>query len=133
MQRKKERELAFCLIFEKCFRQESCDEILELAEEIRDFELTEYIVKVFKGVFENLSHIDSVVSKYLENWTIDRISKTDLALLRLAVYEMQFCDDIPVNATVNEVVELTKKYSDDKSPAYVNGILRNISREAEQS
>lgn len=131
MTRKQEREQTFCLIFEKCFREETCEEILELAEDVRDFELTEYIKNVFIGIFQNLETIDDIISKYLQNWTIDRISKTDLSLLRLAVYEMKFCDDIPESVTVNEIVELAKAYSGDKGPAYINGVLGNISRSGE--
>ncbi len=131
MTRKQEREQAFCLVFEKCFREETCEEVLELAEDIRDFELTDYIKDVFMGVFQNLEFIDSIISKYLQNWTIERISKTDLALLRLAVYEMKYCEDIPESVTVNEIVELSKVYSTDKGPAYINGVLGNISRSGE--
>ena len=131
MTRKKEREQAFCLIFEKSFRDDSCDEILELAETIRDFELTDYIKAVFGGVFENLDTIDAIISNHLENWKLDRVPKADLALLRLAVYEMKYCSDIPVNVSVNEVVELAKTYSGDKDPAYINGVLGSISRSGE--
>lgn len=131
MTRKQEREQAFCLIFEKCFREETCDEVLELAKDIRDFELTDYIKNVFMGVYQNLEFIDGVISKYLDKWTIDRISKTDLSLLRLAVYEMKFCDDIPESVTVNEAVELAKNYSGEKGPTYINGVLGNILRSGE--
>lgn len=131
MTRKQEREQAFCLIFEKSFRNESCDDILELAEDIREFEITDYINSVFRGVFENLEFIDEIISKHLEKWTIDRIPKADLALLRLGVYEMKFCEDIPVNVSVNEIVELAKTYSGDKDPAYINGVLGSISRSGE--
>ena len=131
MTRKQEREQAFCLIFEKSFHNESCEEILELAEDIREFEITEYIKNVFIGVFENVEFIDGVISKYLSNWTIDRISKTDLALLRLAVYEMKYCNDIPESVTANEIVELAKTYSADKGSSYINGVLGNISRSGE--
>lgn len=131
MTRKKEREQAFCLIFEKSFHSDSCDEILELAKTVRDFELTDYIKTVFCGVFENLDTIDEIISNHLENWKIDRVPKADLALLRLAVYEMKYCSDIPVNVSVNEVVELAKTYSGDKDPAYINGVLGSISRSGE--
>lgn len=128
MTRKEEREQAFCLVFEKSFRDESCDDILELAETIRDFELTDYIVQSFRGVYDNLNDIDSIISKYLTNWKIDRIPKADLALLRLAVYEMKYNGDVPISVTVNEIVELAKSYSGDKDPAYINGVLGGISR-----
>ncbi len=128
MTRKQERDQAFCLIFEKSFRDESCEDILELAETVRDFEITDYIKTVFCGVFDNLEMIDGVISKYLEKWTIERIPKADLALFRLGVYEMKFCEDIPIGVTVNEIVELAKTYSGDKDPAYINGVLGSISR-----
>ena len=128
MTRKQERDKAFCLIFEKSFKDDSCEEILELAESISEFELTEYTKYLFIGVFGNLEFIDGVISKYLKNWSINRISKADLSLLRLAVYEIKFCDDIPENVTINEIVELAKVYCGEKSPAYINGVLGSISR-----
>ncbi len=129
MTRKKEREQVFCLIFEKCFNNESCEEILNTAKEVRDFEITEYIESVFCGVFANLNIIDETISKYLINWKTNRISKIDLALLRYGVYEMKFCDDIPENVTINEIVELAKTYSGEKGPSYINGVLGSISRD----
>ena len=128
MTRKQERDKAFCLIFEKSFKDDSCEEILELAESISEFELTEYTKDLFIGVFFFLVFIDGVISKYLKNWSINRISKADLSLLRLAVYEIKFCDDIPENVTINEIVELAKVYCGEKSPAYINGVLGSISR-----
>ncbi len=128
MTRKEEREQAFCLIFEKCFRADSCDEILELAKTIRDFEMTDYIADTFRGVYDHLETIDGTVAAYLQNWTIDRIPKTDLSLLRLAVYEMKYNDQIPESVTINEIVELAKTYSDEKDASYINGVLGSISR-----
>lgn len=133
MTRNQQREKAFCLIFEKSFKDDSCEEILELAESISEFELTEYTKGLFIGVFDNLEFIDDVISKYLKNWSINRISKADLSLLRLAVYEMKFCDDIPENVTINEIIELSKTYCGEKSPAYINGVLGSISRSGDLS
>ncbi len=128
MTRKEEREQAFCLVFEKSFRDETCEDILELAETIREFVLTPYIVETFRGVFDNLETVDSLISQNLQNWNIDRIPKADLALLRLAVYEMKYNDSVPVGATINEIVDLAKIYSGEKDPAYINGVLGSISR-----
>jgi len=128
MTRKEEREQAFCLVFEKSFRDETCDDIIELANTIRDFEITDYIKQVFCGVYNNLEEIDSIISKYLVKWSIDRIPKADKALLRLAVYEMKYMEDIPIGVSVNEIVELAKVYSGEKDPAYINGVLGSISR-----
>ena len=128
MTRKKEREQAFCLIFEKCFRDDDCDCIISSAEAIRDFEITDYISSTFIGVYEHLSEIDSIISSCLEKWTIERLPKTNLALLRLAIYEMKYNDDIPVCVTINEIVELSKKYADEKDAAFINGVLGTVSR-----
>lgn len=126
MTRKKEREQAFCLIFEKSFRDESCEEIISLAKDIRDFEITDYISLVFTGVYDNLEKIDDIISSYLKSWTINRIQKTDLALLRLGIYELLFCDDIPESVTINEIVELAKTYSEEKNSSYINGVLGSV-------
>ena len=83
---------------------------------------------MFCGVYENLEELDSLISKYLVKWSIDRIPKADKALLRLAVYEMKYMEDIPLSVSVNEIVELAKVYSGEKDPAYINGVLGSISR-----
>ena len=131
MTRKQEREKAFCLIFEKSFKEDSCEDILELAESFGEFEITEHVKTLFTGVYENIEFIDGTISKFLKNWSINRLSKTDLSLLRLAVYEMKFCEDIPENVTINEVVELAKVYCGERGPAYINGVLGSLSRSGE--
>lgn len=128
MKRTVEREQTFCLIFEKAFRDESCDDILELAKEIRDFEITDYIEATFKGVFENLEDIDGIISPCLSNWSLNRLSKTTLSLLRFAVFEMKYNSEIPVSVTINETVTLAKKFSEEKDASYINGVLGTISR-----
>lgn len=123
MNRKNEREQAFYLIFEKCFSDESINEILELAEECREFETTEYIRTVFSGVYENVNEIDEVISQFSTGWKIDRISKVALAILRLAIYEIKFLEDIPNGVSVNEAVELAKEFGLSEDASYVNGLL----------
>ena len=129
MTRKKEREQVFCLIFEKCFRDDSPEEVLELATTIRDFEISDYIVSTFLGVYENVNEIDDIISKNLVNWKISRISKSTLALLRLAIFEMKFNSEIPESVTINEVVDLAKIYSDEKDASYINGVLGTVSKQ----
>ena len=123
MNRKKEREQAFYLIFEKCFSNDSTNEILELAEECREFESTDYITDVFNGVYDNLEEIDNIISKYSTGWKIERISKVALAILRLAIFEIKFLDDIPNGVSVNEAVELAKEFGLSDDASYVNGLL----------
>ena len=78
------------------------------------------------GVYDNIERIDSLISNNLSGWEIDRINKTDLAILRLAVYEMLFVSDIPNGVSINEAVELAKVYGTDESYQFINGILGNI-------
>lgn len=87
-----------------------------------------YVKKVVDLCFEHKVEIDEEISKYLKKWTIDRISKVDLSILRLAVIEIRFMDDIPENVSINEAVNLAKKFSDDDAPSYINGVLGSIVR-----
>ncbi len=126
--RKQAREQAFILIFEKCFKEETVDEILELAVELRDFETDDYTISTFKGVYENVDLLDSKISDNSKKWDINRISRVSLAILRLALYEILFVDDIPDSVSANEAVELAKKYSTENDAAFVNGIIGSIIR-----
>lgn len=126
--RKQAREQAFILIFEKCFKEETASEILELAVELRDFETDDYTVNTFKGVYENVELLDSKISENTKKWDINRISRVSLAILRLALYEILFIDEIPVSVSANEAVELAKKYSTENDAAFVNGVIGSITR-----
>lgn len=129
MTRKMAREEAFILIFEKAFNSDSVEEILKLAEEVRELEADEYLVNVFTGVYANIDEIDGIISSKALGWKIERISKTALSLLRLAIYEIIHLDDIPVSVSINEAVELCKKYATKEDSAFVNGILSSIAKE----
>ena len=129
MTRKQAREEAFILIFEKEFNDESVENILELNEAVREIVPDEYIKEVFFGVFNNLDTVDGIISANTKGWSIKRISKVALAVLRLAIYEMKFVDSIPVSVSINEAVELCKKYATKDDSAFVNGILATVSKE----
>ena len=128
MTRRQAREEAFILVFEKAFNQSSVEDILELAKEARNLEYDEYIEKVFYGVFENLEKIDGEISANAVGWKIERISKTSLSVLRLAIFEMLFLEEIPVSVSINEAVELLKKYATKEDSVFVNGILSTIAK-----
>ncbi len=85
-----------------------------------------FIESELNGIRKNLEQIDNIINEYCVGWSVSRISKIDLAILRLAVYEIMFRDDIPDGVCVNEAVELAKKYSHSKSPSFINGVLGNI-------
>lgn len=128
MTRKKAREEAFILIFEKVFNDCSVEEILEIASEVRDLEPDDYIKAVFSGVYSNTEEIDALISDNTVGWKISRISKTALAILRLAIYEIKFMEDIPVSVSINEAVELAKKYATGEDASFVNGILSTVAK-----
>lgn len=131
MTRKEAREEAFILVFEKQFNPDSVEDILELAGEVRDLTPNDYIKTVFFGVYGNLEKIDEKISSASIGWSINRISKTVLAVLRLAIYEILFMDDIPVSVSINEAVELLKKYASKEDASYANGILSTVAKTAE--
>ena len=131
MTRKQAREEAFILIFEKEFNDYALEDILSLAEEVRDLKPDEYIKNVFFGVFENLEKIDEIISQNAVGWSIKRITKTALAILRLAIYESKFYSEIPVSVSINEAVELAKKYATKEDASFINGILSTVAKQNE--
>lgn len=128
MNRKAEREQAFILIFEKSFRNDTIDEILEDALNAENYEKSEFSENCFKGVYDNLQEIDEIIEEHLTGWTINRISKVALSILRLAIYEIKYVDSVPVGASINEAVELCKKYATTEDSSYVNGVLGSVAR-----
>lgn len=128
MTRRQAREEAFILIFEKQFNSLEVSEILEIAKEVRDLEPDEYINSVFSGVYENLEAIDTIISENAIGWKINRISKVSLCILRLAIFEIKFVEDIPASVSINEAVELAKKYATKEDASFINGILSTVEK-----
>ena len=128
MTRKQAREEAFILVFEKEFNDNGIEDILEAAAEVRDLIPDDYINTVFKGVYEHLEELDSLISESSVGWNIIRISKTALCIMRLAIFEMKYLDDIPVSVSINEAVELCKKYATENDASFVNGILSTVAK-----
>jgi N utilization substance protein B len=88
----------------------------------------DYINHIAACTLTRLTELDGIIEDYLQDWMIDRINKADLAILRMAVYELLFEPGIPAGAAVNEAVELAKRYGADESPAFVNGVLGSVYR-----
>ena len=87
----------------------------------------ESVKKLFLGVCENKEEIDKIISENLKDWKISRLSKVSLTVMRISVYEMKYTD-FPHAISINEAVELAKEYGEDKSPAFINGVLNSISK-----
>jgi len=130
--RREEREQAFILLFEKSFNQEiELDELYAFAVENEAITGSEFVKNLLFKTWENVADIDAFIEKYAHGWKISRISKVALAVLRLAICEIKFFDDIPVGVSINEAVELCKKYAAKDDAVFVNGILGSISKDAE--
>ncbi|MEG0153597.1 MAG: transcription antitermination factor NusB, partial [Cellulosilyticaceae bacterium] len=100
---------------------------LELSDSEKD-----YIKGTVMGIEDNLSNIDSYIEKYSRGWKVSRIGKVELAIMRIAIFEMINKDDIPNASAINEALELSKIYCEDKSKSFVNGILGSIQKEFDQ-
>ena len=130
MSRREIREQIFNMLFRvEFYAQEDLTEQYELfAEdlpEIRPADL-EYIENKIKKIEEVLEDIDTAVNAVAEKWTTSRMGKVELTVIRLAVYEMRYEEDIPVSVAINEAVELAKKFGGDESSRFVNGILAKL-------
>ena len=122
------RENVFILVFERIFNSDSARELLDTAREIGEMEITPEVEQMFLGVVENQPAIDDVISHNLKKWTMNRISKVSLAILRLGVYEIFYCDGIDDDITVSECVKLASDYAYEDDISFINGILGNIVR-----
>ena len=129
MSRKTAREAAFKTIFEIPFHtNETPSDIINFGTKYEEYKLSSqadinYYVNVVSLCFENINNIDNKISTFLKDWTIDRISKVNLSILRLAICEITYIEDIPYQVSINEAIELAKKFSDDDAPSFVNGVL----------
>lgn len=132
MKRRELREHIFELLFRIEFNSsEEMPEQMQLFFDGLD-ELGEqdqsYMEEKYRRIAEKLPELDRRIEETAKSWRISRMGKVDLTILRLAVYEMEFDDDVPVGVAINEAVELSKKFGGDDSPAFVNGILGKIGK-----
>ena len=127
MKRKRSREIAMELLFSMEISKNSYEETIECFVEDYEMDLKtidlEYIKEVMKSFTDYKEEIDEIIKNSLINWTIERVSKVNLTIVRLAIAEMLYINDVPEVVAINEAIELTKKYSDDKSVSFVNGAL----------
>lgn len=132
MKRTQTRELAFRLIYSSEVQKEMEEEQVSLflqENAIKEKEEVEYITNVYQGIKENKEEITTLIAANLkEKWTMNRISKIDLSILEVAIFELIYAR-LPYKVAINEAVELAKKYGDDSSKSFVNGILASIVKE----
>lgn len=130
MSRRNARKNAFYLLFQLDFSKESEAEEIKKIFFAETPDITEedkiFILEEVEGVQAHLAEIDAIINGAAKGWNSDRMSKVDLAIMRLAVYEMKYSEETPVSVSVNEAVELAKKFSSDEAPAFINGILGKL-------
>jgi N utilization substance protein B len=151
MNRRKSRELAMKLLFQMTINKEELTDVISNLKEnieiekkedeitglpvVEDFDPEnlnlndvdmEYVTRVLKGIQDNREIIDKEIENNLRNWKFNRVSKIDITILRICTYEFVYENDIPNNVSVNEAIELAKKYSADKSSSFINGVLGSM-------
>lgn len=129
MTRHEMREYAFMLVFERALTGEDITEILETAKETDAVLLNDVVIATFQGVEQNRDQIDAAITPHLKKWTLDRITKVSLAVLRVAVYEILFVDTIEADIAVSEAVKICEKYTTKEDTSFVNGVLGSLVRE----
>jgi N utilization substance protein B len=85
-----------------------------------------FLKKLFFGTVEHLHELDQIITDHLENWSLDRLANIDRNLLRIAVYEMKYMEDVPYTVSINEAVEIAKRFGDEKSSRFINGVLAKV-------
>ena len=132
LSRREAREAVFGLLFETEFKkEEDPKEIFAISCEDREIGQDDYIKNAYFGVCENLGTIDALINRHSNGWKTTRISRVSRSILRLSVYEMLFLPDIPHSVSMNEAVELCKKYDEESARPFVNGVLNAVKEELE--
>ena len=126
--RRKSRELALQILYQADFIKQSIKDALPFFIAHFNFhkELDEFTIDIVRGVDEYRSEIDRRISACSEHWALERMSPVDRNIIRIAVFEILRCDDIPSKVSINEAIELGKKFGTEKSAVFINGILDNI-------
>lgn len=129
--RRKSREAVLQFLFQDDFKGFEAGFDQDLAQRFVDFcslydvqkKARPYAVALLEGVYRKRSEVDAVITRYASNWRLERIDVTDRNVLRIAVYEMIHCGDVPPEVAINEAVEIAKRFCAGESPAFVNGVL----------
>ena len=134
MGRKIAREETMKLLFQMEMNNDCSDNLVELYinENNLDYDEQEYMRHAVRTIMTNLNNIDKSIEKYIKGWKIHRLAKVDLSVLRIAIYEIVYRKDIPIEVSINEAIEICKKYSTDESSKFINGVLGSFVREKDE-
>lgn len=133
MSRRLARQVAFQTLFQIDLSKVDIESALtqRLEEVVLSQENQDYVTTVVRGVHQQINALDSQIGTISKAWEVHRLGFIDRSILRLAIYEIVFMDEIPVGVAINEAVELAKEFGDDESPRFINGLLGTVVREGE--
>jgi N utilization substance protein B len=130
MSRKNAREIAMNVLYQMAIHEDYASQTFEpyMSSVLTDEDDVRYVHAVVNAFSDHKETIDTAIGKYLKGWTFDRLAKLDLSILRLAASEIFFVDEVSTAVAINEAVNLAKKFSDDETPGFVNGVLGELVR-----
>ncbi len=124
MKRRTAREKALQALFQIDMNEASPEDAMNNI--LQGAPVDPYLSELVHGTSKNLKEIDELISNHLENWSVNRLAKVELNILRLAVYELNYVSDVPANVVINEALEISKRFGDEKSSKFINGVLAKI-------
>ncbi len=126
--RSKSREVALCVLYQIEMTKADSDEAISsyFESDPAKQEIVDFCKQLIKGTLQEKEHIDFLIKKHVKNWEIERMAVVDRNILRMSCFEIMFLDDIPPKVSINEAIELAKRYGDIDSPRFVNGVLDKI-------
>jgi len=130
MTRREVRDCAFKIIFEQLLRNDNVEELFEIADEVDEITVDEQVRELVLGVVGHAEELDRIIGKYSKSRAVSRISKLNVAILRLALYEAIYEENTPVNAAISEAIKLSQIYTYQEDTSFINGVLGAFSRDA---
>ena len=134
MTRREAREYVFALLFETEFRTDETEaDIFATSVENREIPEDAFIREAYFGIAEHREEIDAIIGEHAHGWKTGRLTRVSRSILRLCVYEMTYRKEIPLNVSINEAIELAKKYDEEKARPFINGVLNSVKVALEKS
>ncbi len=132
MSRRDIRDSAFKLVFEQLLRDDDIQELYDIAEEIDEITVNDEVKEIVEGTLAHADELDAIISGYSKSRAVSRISKLNLAILRIALYECLYDDNTPMNAAISEAIKLSMTYTYQEDTSFINGVLGAFSRDQQK-
>jgi len=130
------RENAYLILFEASLRDDSIDELYAIAEEVEEITVDEPVRMLVEGVLSHLEELDGIIASFSKKRAVSRIARINLILLRMAIFEMTYMPETPINVAISEAIHISEKYTSPEDTAFINGVLgayaRSLPRQAAQ-